>query len=127
MHLMEYIIACYIADIHVFLFSVVINIIDVKNIQAGVNEVLFFIKENSCALNATDMCIITLYNTNFSNYTKNVQRYRNVIETGILKLENLLEDTQYVFSLMIVENCNYSYTMVGWHISGSFSTKGTCQ
>ena len=107
-------------------FFIATNVIDIKEIQTDINEVLFSIEENSCALTTTDMCIILQYWTNSSNYTESVQKYKIVVESGILKLENLLEDTEYTFQLMIVENCNRSYVFVGWKMNGSFTTKGIC-
>ena len=109
-----------------FLIVIVTNVIDIKKIQAGINEVLLLVEENSCAASTTDMCIILHYWTNSSNYTKSVRRYRSVIESGILKLENLMDDTEYKFQLMIVNNCNNSDVFVGWKINGSFTTKGIC-
>ena len=102
----------------------VTNIVGIKEIQTGIYEAFLYIEENQCAINATGMCIVVHYGTSSSNYTKNIQRFSNVVELGFFKMENLLEDTEYEFRLMVVENCNYSDAVVGWNINGSFSTKG---
>ena len=99
------------------------NIFRVRSIETGTNEALIHLEENTCAVNATDMCIFIQYASGLDN-NKESLNLTDLITFGALKLVHLTAGTEYEFCLTITQNCNSTTRVVGWTINGSFFTRG---